>query len=536
MKTKGYRPLFWPSIAVLLMMAASLACSAGTVGGETPSAAGTQPVASSSGAGAVSTLDGVKSAVIQIEASGGLTQPGQGEVEASWSGSGFFIDPSGIAVTNNHVVTGAALLKVRVGGEGDWQSAKVLGVSECSDLAVIQVEGKGYPYLQWFTDPVKVGLNMYVAGFPLGDPEYTMVRGIISKEKASGRTNWTSVESVVEYDAATNPGSSGGPAVTDNGQVIAVNFAGNRNTRQAFGIAREAAQPVIDELRKGKDVDSLGINGEAFVSEDQTLAGIWVSSVASGSPADKAGLTGGDIIVTMEGVQLGKDATKGDYCDILRSHKPTDVLSIKVIRFATGEVLGGQFNGRPLSTSFTFSSGSATEAPGTSTGPTTSGDYSGYTKVTDDSKSIQIEVPNEWSQVNGGPWVDGGQNIGVSISASSDLTAFNNFQDSGVLFEVSSDLAKLGGYIQVLDVMKENYASVCKYDSRIDYDDGYYRGKADIWKRCNGGNNQLVVISAISKSNPTAFIILVHVLMTKDADQAALDKLISSFDVIGTLP
>ncbi len=145
-------------------------------------------------------------------------------------------------------------------------------------------------------------------------------------------------------------------------------------------------------------------------------------------------------------------------------------------------------------------------------------------------------VPNEWTQLNGGPWVDGGQNIGVSITASSDLKAFNNCQDSGVLFEVSADLAKLGGYVQVLDVMKENYASICKYDSRLDYDDGYYRGKADVWKRCNGGNNKLVVISAVSKSDPTAFIILVHVLMTKDADQAALDKLISSFDVIGTLP
>lgn len=536
MKTKGYRRLSWPSLAVLVVMAASLACSAGTIGNETPSAAGTQPAASSSGAGAVSTLDGVKSAVIQIEASGGLTEPGQGTVEASWSGSGFFIDPSGIAVTNNHVVTGAALLKARVGGEGDWQSAKVLGVSECSDLAVIQVEGKGYPYLQWYTDPVKVGLNMYVAGFPLGDPEYTMVRGIISKEKASGRTNWTSVESVVEYDAATNPGSSGGPAVTDNGQVIAVNFAGNRNTRQAFGIARDAAQPVIDELRKGNDVDSLGINGEAFVSEDQTLAGIWVSSVASGSPADKAGLQGGDIIETMEGVQLGKDATKGDYCDILRSHKPTDVLSMQVIRFSTGEVLGGQFNGRALSTSFTFNSTGATPEPGSSTGPTTSGEYSGYTKVTDNTNSIQIEVPNEWSDMSSMPWNFEGSDIGVSIAASPDLTAFSNYQDSGVLFRASEELAKAGGYVQVLDYEKASYVNVCKYDSRLDYDDGVYRGKADKWTRCNGVNNTLYVISAIPKAAPTSVIIEVHVLMTRDADQAALDQIISSFEVIGSLP
>ncbi len=533
MRTNRYKPWVWPALALSLLVLVSIACSAATGGTEAPAGTSGAP----SGGGAVTTLDGVKSAVIQIEASGGLTEPGQGTVEASWSGSGFFIDPSGIAVTNNHVVTGAALLKARVGGEGDWKSAKVLGVSECSDLAVIQVEGSGYPYLTWYTDPVKVGLNMYVGGFPLGDPEYTLVRGIISKEKADGKTNWTSVESVVEYDAATNPGSSGGPAVTDNGQVIAVNFAGNQ-ARQAFGIARASAQPVIDELRKGNNVDTIGVNGEAFVSQDQTLAGIWVSSVASGSIADKAGLQGGDIIVTMEGVQLGKDGTKGDYCDILRSHKPTDTLTIKVIRFATGEVLGGQLNGRQLSTSFTFGTGDTTPQPGGSTGPTASasGEYSGYTKVTDSSNSIQIEVPNEWTDAKSLAWNFEGTDIGVSIAASANLNDFSNYKDSGVLFRASEELAKAGGYVQVLDYEKASYTNVCKYDTRLDYDDGTYRGKADRWTRCNGNNNTLYVISAIPKADPTKVIIEVHVLMTKDADQAALDHIINSFEVIGSLP
>jgi len=68
------------------------------------------------------------------------------------SGSGFIIDPGGIAVTNNHVVTGAARIKVYFSGSEKAYNARILGVSECSDLAVIDIEGDGYPYLDWYTE------------------------------------------------------------------------------------------------------------------------------------------------------------------------------------------------------------------------------------------------------------------------------------------------------------------------------------------------------------------------------------------------
>ena len=141
--------------------------------------------------GAVSSLDGVESASIQIEADGTFV-----DLEVGWQvnvgklGSGFIIDPKGIAVTNNHVVTGAALLKVWVGGETKPRNAKVLGVSECSDLAVIDLEGDGYPYLEWFEGKVTTGLKVYAAGFPLGDPTFTLTDGIVSKPEASGETSW----------------------------------------------------------------------------------------------------------------------------------------------------------------------------------------------------------------------------------------------------------------------------------------------------------------------------------------------------------
>jgi hypothetical protein len=121
-------------------------------------------------------------------------------------------------------------------------------------------------------------------------------------------------------------------------------------------------------LKSGKDVDSIGVNGTAVVSEDGSLSGIWVSSVKSGSPADKAGIQAGDIIYQLEGLVLATDGTMKDYCDVIRSHSETDTLGVSVIRYATGEVLEGQLNGRELEVTGNFdTSGGGTDS-GTSSG------------------------------------------------------------------------------------------------------------------------------------------------------------------------
>jgi serine protease Do len=306
--------------------------------------------------GAVQTISQAKQAIIQIEAVGSFVDPQVGQVfNGAGRGSGFIFDPSGLAVTNNHVVTGSALLKVWVGGEqGKTYNARVLGVSECADLAVIDIEGSGFPYLDWYEGTIDVGTEIYVAGFPLGDPEYSLTKGIISKARADGETSWASVDSVIEYDATTNPGNSGGPVLTANAEVVGIHYAGNAQTRQAFGISRQIAKDVVDILKTGENQDWIGVNGQAVSNEDGSLTGVWVSSVQSGSPADKAGLQGGDIVTTMENLVLATDGTMSDYCDILRSHKSSDTLNLEVLRFATGEVLKGQLNGRELATVANF--------------------------------------------------------------------------------------------------------------------------------------------------------------------------------------
>ncbi|UCH61536.1 MAG: serine protease [Anaerolineales bacterium] len=297
----------------------------------------------------VTTLQDVKKAVVQIEAQGTFIDPQIGlVVNGAGRGSGFIIDPSGIAVTNNHVVTGAALLKVWVHGESTPRNAKILGVSECSDLAVIDIDGEGYDFLDWQSVPIAVGMDVYVAGYPLGDAEYTLNKGIISKAEVSGETNWASVDSVVEYDATSNPGNSGGPVVSEEGKVLAVHYAGDASTRQAFGISKDIASGIIAELSSGSNRNSIGINGQAVTSADSSLTGVWVASVQSGSPADEAGVKAGDLITRLENLVLASDGTLSSYCDILRSHKPEDTLAVEVVRWASGEILAGQLNGRDL--------------------------------------------------------------------------------------------------------------------------------------------------------------------------------------------
>jgi serine protease Do len=436
------RPWYWISILVLMLSLASLACSLG--GAEEPTAtpepppptatpepapptAAPEPTAvPTPETTAVKSLQDVKSAVIQIEAQGSFVDPQVGlQLNVAGRGSGFIIDESGIAVTNNHVVTGAALLRVWVGGESEPRNARVLGASECSDLAVIDIDGEGYPYLEWYEGPITVGMDVYAAGFPLGDPEFTLTRGIISKERADGETDWASVDAVVQHDAVINPGNSGGPLVSPEGQVVGVNYAGASGVDQYFAIARAEALRIIDQLQAGQDVTSIGVNGIAV--NDGYISGIWVSSVKSGSPADRAGVQGGDIISAIEGLILATDGTMADYCDILRSHAPEDTLSIEVLRYATEEILVGQLNGRELELSFSFAQEVEEQAAGELDSDFAAGaSYTEYVEVWDDTETIVVEIPVEWSaEVDGRPYLDENEEfLAADIQASSNLEDF----------------------------------------------------------------------------------------------------------------
>lgn len=484
--------------------------------------------------GEVTKLDDVRKAVIQIEAEGTFVNP---DFNVSYNdgrtGSGFIIDPSGLAITNNHVVTGAALLKVWIGGDTTKSyNAKVVAVSECSDLALIDLEGDGYPYLVWHEGPINVGLEVYSAGYPLGEPQFTLTRGIVSKEEAGGETSWASLDSVIEHDATINPGNSGGPLLDVDGKVVGINYR-VRSTDQYYAIGRDLALEVVDVLGEGKDFEALGINGEAITGDN--FSGIWVYSVQSGSPADKAGVEGGDIITMLENIFLADDGTMADYCDVLRSHDTDDTLDIEILRYVSSEVLAGQINGRELETALTFTDTIEGDLGDTTVEAT--GAYSGYTSVLDDYGAVQMDIPIEWTDIYGGYWEDGGETIGAAISAAADLEAyFNTWSESGVFFGASDDLAKLGGYINLLDVRRDDLMDNCEYDDRYDYEDIVYRGKYDLFKNCGESGNVYIVLTAVPIEDPQAFLVLVEMQIAKDSDFDALDQILATFDVVGSLP
>ena len=155
MNARVFKPLAWLGILVLIV---SLACNLGASQTATPAPTeapakapppteeviDTPAPSPQANTGEVSSREDVQKAVIRIVSQGSFVDPEFGSYEGIGSGSGFIIDPSGIAITNNHVVTGAALIKVYFSDDDKPRNAKILGVSECSDLAVIDIDGDGF--------------------------------------------------------------------------------------------------------------------------------------------------------------------------------------------------------------------------------------------------------------------------------------------------------------------------------------------------------------------------------------------------------
>jgi serine protease Do len=474
----------------------------------------------------VSSLEAVRRATVQILTQGTFLDPTLGLQQLfAGKGSGFIISESGIAITNNHVVTGAAIVEVKLPDEDGIRSARVLGVSECSDLAVIDIEGEGFNYLEWYQEPITVGMPVYAAGFPLGDPEFTLTQGIVSKERANGEVYWASVNYVIEHDANLNPGNSGGPLVTQKGQVVGVNYASFKEADQSFAITRDEAINILEQLSAGNDVDSIGVNGMA-ISDGEDISGVWISSVRSGSQADDSGIRPGDLITKMEGMQIAQDGTMSAYCDILRSHKPGDILTIEVMRLSENELLKGQINGHRLEVISKIEEDPDSSSTGSNE----------YVTVTDELEMIEIELPAAWSDVDGSPWMGDGDIFGASIIASPDLDDYyNTWSTPGIWFAASSKLAQLGGYIQVLDWVGSYYKDDCELEGRYSYDDGVYRGKYDVFSNCGGEDVVEILISAVPKDNPTEFLILVDIRLNSDADWEVLDHIVDSFLVVGDL-
>ncbi|MGJ0203877.1 trypsin-like peptidase domain-containing protein [Leucobacter sp. gxy201] len=499
---------------VTTVLAAALALLTGC--GMLPGAAG-QGGAESGGGGV--DFDGVQSATLQIEAQGTFVHPEVGAYEAAGAGSGFLVSHDGLALTNNHVVVGAGTLKVwRDADRSKAMNAKVLGSSECLDLAAIQLEEGDYPYFEWKKGDISTAEEVYAAGYPHGDPDFTMTKGIISTAQTSYDSPWASVDGVIEHDAKIRGGNSGGPLVTPEGELVGVNYAGSDLTDENLAIHRDEVTAVVERLAAGEDVLSLGVNGMGLVDEEGAGLGIWVSSLESGGIADKAGLKPGDLITRMQGVPVGADGTMAAYCDVLRTHGTDSSIDVDVLRPSEGVFYRGKFNGdeklEPVSV--LGDAGGENQATGE------------YVTVTDDSGRVSVEVPASWTQVDGTAIVDGSTEV-QSIIASPDLQAYRSgWAVPGVNVLASQQDVSEATARDFVELMAGDLPGHgCTSAASEDYADGLHTGVYELWENCGPEKAKFLVVGAVADSGE--YVVLVAVQAVRESDLDAIDRVIGSF-------
>jgi serine protease Do len=226
-------------------------------------------------------------------------------------GSGVIVSDDGYIVTNNHVIEKAQEIKVLLLNKKDYK-AKLIGADPKTDIAVIKIDATGLPALPWGdSNKLKVGEIVFAIGNPFGLNQ-TVTMGIIS---AVGRANVgiADYEDFIQTDAAINPGNSGGAMINARGELIGINTAILSRTGGyqgiGFAVPSSMARQVIDSLVKYKKVVRgwLGVSIQEVTSDlaeefsVRDLKGALVSGVMKGSPAEKAGIKQGDVILQFNG-------------------------------------------------------------------------------------------------------------------------------------------------------------------------------------------------------------------------------------------
>lgn len=268
-------------------------------------------------------------------------------------GSGFIIDEEGHILTNYHVIEGVSSVKVAL-YDGKTLDAEVVGTDPQDDLALLKVDADEVsdiaPLPLGDSDAVKPGQMAIALGSPFG-LEGTITVGVISGVERELRTAGREMTNMLQTDAAINPGNSGGPLLNSEGEAIGVNTAIESPDSGAYGIGFavpiNTAKSALPSLLKGEEIGGrkveegkserawLGIEGQTVTAElARTLNlvvdhGVYVAKVMPNSPAQKAGLTDGDVITALNG---GAITSMEDLVDCLNSKRPGDNVSLTAYR------------------------------------------------------------------------------------------------------------------------------------------------------------------------------------------------------------
>ncbi len=285
-----------------------------------------------------------KPSVVSIAISQVRLKRGQGLVdEVSNIGTGFIVDPNGIIVTNQHVVSDiTAKYKVVTSDGTEYEAIEILR-DDSNDIAILKVDAKNLSALELGnSDELLVGQTVIAIGTPLGEYAGSVTTGVISGlgRSVTASTGWfdstTKIyENVIQTDAAVNPGNSGGPLISTQGKVIGINFATTANADNiSFALPINVVKQKLSEYRTyGKFIKPyIGISYQ-MISEYEALyytdvvPGALVMNVDPQGPASKADIRRGDIITKVNGKTLNQS-----FAYEIQSHKVGEEITVEVWR------------------------------------------------------------------------------------------------------------------------------------------------------------------------------------------------------------
>ncbi len=275
------------------------------------------------------------------------------------AGSGIIVSKDGYILTNKHVIKDANTVEVVLADGTSYTDVKVVGSDPMNDVAFLKIANvKDLPVAELGdSTTLKIGQHVIAIGNSLGQYQNTVTSGIISgKGRPLSASDGESVESLTDLlqtDAAINPGNSGGPLLNSAGQVVGINTAIAQDAEGiGFAIPINAVKGALKGVVAGKAVERsyLGVRYiaiDAAVAKKYKLAvksGAYVYSdnsnsdaaVVAGSPADKAGIKKGDIIVKINDVEVG---ARGGVASLIAEYAPGDTVDVTVSRDGSPQVV-----------------------------------------------------------------------------------------------------------------------------------------------------------------------------------------------------
>lgn len=289
-------------------------------------------------------------------------------------GTGIVYDADeGLILTNAHVVAGQTALRVRI-EDGESVPVRVVGSDPCEDLAVMKLTTPREDLKEvefGNSSDLEQGDDVTAIGYPgtLGDDtrgKATLTTGVVESPDVAmkGATSYPNLPSTVQHSAAVNPGNSGGPLLNSDAKLVGINTLTNISPTvqsQHYAISSDHAEPLLPDLAAGNNKNNPGW-GELvaiadpsfpsyFAEEDQAdaqslqktfldadVAGMYVMTVASNSPASNAKLAAGDVITHLKDTPV---ATATDVCEILQSAAAGEKLSVEGVFTSSGEYSDG---------------------------------------------------------------------------------------------------------------------------------------------------------------------------------------------------